>query len=213
MDSVLPTVEQVNTSIVVGEYQPSYLQTSLHWLFHVSRPGLLMLAMLLNLAFCVLQHSFCSRWNRLCMVSTGLLYNEVSASLHIHTHTHPHTPTHECICEDEGRKQYTNISDILWAFWTGDPNLCSTTYKPMCTLIYSVLVFVSVGVEKGICFFSTVQHPTISITRGTWELKFHLTVTLWPLVGTSEHSWYLFNYTTMFALSEEISLLLFKKEI
>lgn len=64
------------------------LRTSLHWLFHVSRPELLMPAMLLNLAFCVLQQSFCSRWNRLCMVSTELCQTHTHARATAHTHTH-----------------------------------------------------------------------------------------------------------------------------
>lgn len=70
------------------------------------------------------------------------------------------------------------------------------------------------GVDRGICFFSAVRHPTraISITTETSELKFHLTVTLRPLPGTSERRCFLFNNTTIFALSEGLTLLLFYKE-
>lgn len=85
----------------------------------------------------------------------------------------------------------------------------------MLTHIYGVCVRVlSVGVDRGICFFSAVRHPTraISITRATSELKFHLTVTPWPLPGTSQHCCFLFNNTAVFALSEGSSLLLFKKK-
>ncbi len=84
----------------------------------------------------------------------------------------------------------------------------------MLTHIYGVCVSVCGWVDRDICFFSAVRHPTraISITRETSELKFHLTVTPWPLPGTSEHCCFLFNNTTMFALSEGLSLLLFKKK-
>lgn len=147
--------------------------------------------MLLNLAFCVLQHSFCSRLNRLCMVSGELLYNQVSTSLY----------TQVCICGDEGKRNIQKHPRYCEQVGAEIQNLCITMCKLMHAPIYSLCV--CEGVEKGIWLFSTIQHPTkaISITRQTWDLKFHLTVTPRPLPGTSEYCWFLFNYTTMFALS------------
>lgn len=59
---------------------------------------------------------------------------------------------------------------------------------------------------------TTTSYERISIIRETSELKFNLAVTPWPLRGTSERRCFLFNYTTMSALSEGLTLLLFKKK-
>lgn len=114
------------------------------------------------------------------------------------TSTHTHTYIH-----------------ILQASWHVDPYLWTTSCKPMLRHIcVCICVWVTVCWRTGASVFSQ-QYDILqeqSQLQETSELKFHLTVTPWPLPGTSEHRCFLFNNTTMFALSEELSLLLFKKK-
>lgn len=102
-----------------------------------------------------------------------------------------------------------NRTQTSQASWNAKPRLCTATCKPMYTHILwgyvwnSEWVCVCVWMDGSIWFFSAVQDPTTAITKEILELKFHLAVTPWPLAGTSELCWFLFNNINMFVLSKD----------